>query len=58
MTTLFICPFCSEAVASTAGFLFDADDVERDLRIHVRSRHPFRWRLSRKFRRAMKVAAA
>lgn len=58
MTTIYICPFCGEGVASTSGFLYDADDLERDLRVHVRSRHPIRWRLNRKFRSAMRHSPA
>lgn len=53
MTTLFVCPFCGETVVS-AVLEDDLIEIEYRLRRHLLQEHPIRWRLSRKYRQAMK----
>lgn len=57
-TSVWICPFCGADIASAPLFDADAFRVERMLASHLRERHPIRWRLSGKFRRAMRMSEA
>lgn len=49
----FCCPFCGVDVIHAFG-AYDHDEVEAELRDHLLEEHPIRWRLSRRFRRAMR----
>jgi hypothetical protein len=53
MTTRFICPFCKEAVIEETLW-DDHAKTEAALYAHVVGRHPIRWRLSRRFRNAVR----
>lgn len=52
-TTRFFCPFCGATVYETDTPFHSAGEIEIAARTHLLERHPIRWRLSRKFRRAM-----
>lgn len=52
-----ICPFCKTVVAETpVPFMGDRAELEKATRDHLISAHPIRWRLHRRFRRAMRVS--
>jgi hypothetical protein len=57
-TTRFICPFCDLVVHETDNPIWDVVRAEATTRLHLLAHHPIRWRLSRKFRRAMKTGKA
>lgn len=50
----FLCPFCGAVIVETTWPTYDILDTEAILVAHIRDRHPFRWRLSRKYRRAIR----
>lgn len=54
----FLCPFCPDVIIEVAWPSYPIVEVEGALRLHLLEKHPVRWRLSRRFRRAMKVLVA
>jgi hypothetical protein len=54
----FVCPFCRETIVETGWPTYDHDEIEVAVRSHLTQSHPIRWRLSRKFRRAMRLSHA
>ncbi len=51
------CPWCQWGITVTNPMLFShrRQALERDLRRHVLSQHRVRWRLSRRWRKALKA---
>ena len=59
MRTQFVCPFCKDVILETETTLRpDYDGQEATVRAHLLARHPIRWRLSRRFRAAMRLSRA